>query len=562
METPAIYSTSSPNVPPRAVSHSNKQLMKAYFDYQDPTMCRFLHASTTLRDWGRQKLDPSLQRAICAFGLSLQDSSEQAHATASAWIVQAQEFVLGRLNSLSLSRLQALVLIISFRLRSGQGILAWNLLSLAARLAFTLRLNHEREDLGCILQESRRRTMWAIYAMDRRLCGGLRDLSVCPIESMQRLRLPCLERTFERGMPSRAQFLESKSTTVTESTEPVEGTSADTAADMDIMAYILRFYATRHRILAYTKGVLGDNVSPALSRDKFEALERELDTFQTSLPLDLQLSSERLELMAHSRDASGYFLLHAVWLQGYCDLYRLLVPGVREAVGPDVLAATPPDFLLHCQRRCLFRAVQMVDMWHLVSRLREEQSVDEAFFASCVYQLKSVMRLASPAIYERFPALGECLTEAGRLIERLGQIDNDMEIPGEPSTANSPMRQQRNRHMTSKGSYIPRDLSDDSDGGPEVHDPEGSRVPSTGRDQLTPHTRLGTHNSSVTPVDAANSAIPATAAEFGAESTMLYPNDFPDDLFLPLDSIHPQINDDYTGELGDYGFIFNMFTMP
>lgn len=550
----------APSVPETSPGYAERQLMTTYFEHYDPTTFRFLHAATTLRDWGQGKLDPSLQKAICAFGLLWLDASDQAHATATSWISQAQGFILGRLNRFSLPRLQALVLVISFRLRSTQAVQAWNLLGLAARLAFTLRLNHERTDLDPILQESRRRTMWAIYATDRRLCGGLRDISVVAVERVSRLRLPCLEHTFERGMPSRSQYIDPGAN------------DGHEATDMDIAAYMIRFYEIRDGILGYTKAVLADHVCPTERREQFERFERDLDAFPKSLPPDLQLSSERLQLMAYSQDAPGYFLLHAAWLQSYLDLYRILVPGIREALDPEVLAATPADFTLHCQQRALFRAVQMVDMWHLVSRLGGDESVDEFFFTICVSQaaqilhnlgpmaecipgglqglqakLRVVLRLASSRLFTRIPLMGECLAVTRRLIERLGQ-------PGVcPSPGDDmPMRQQNHSHMASKGSYIPQeqDLEDDNDEDSKPAVGEGvEQAPAQAWQRPEPLLVAG---------DTRPVAAPAPALDASAS---LYPGAGAVNMFPLLDAMGPQMADGFTGEMGDYGFMLNMFSM-
>lgn len=121
------------------------------------------------------KIEPALLTALRASGLRLQDSSDQAQSLSSSRMRDAQRSILAHLNHLSFQRLQALVLIIGLHLEDGNTTEAWTLLSLAARQAFALRLNHERPDLPPVVQESRRRVMWEIYLVDRVLSAGLED---------------------------------------------------------------------------------------------------------------------------------------------------------------------------------------------------------------------------------------------------------------------------------------------------------------------------------------------------------------------------------------------------
>lgn len=232
----------APWTPPllRHLDETEKGLIQAYFGTTDASKCLFLHGPTTLSEWERGQLDPLLVKSLCAAGLCERNAAfpdSSAREQADTWFKEAKMGILGSLNSLSLPRLQALVLIIYHHFEIGDTIEAWNLLAIAARIAFTLKLNHERPGMDPVAQECRRRLAWQIYIMDRNFSGGLEDLEVFPVKRMLQLRLPCDDRTFERGMPSRAQFL--------------VPTEADIAGQeyMDIYSHILRIYASRDRVL-------------------------------------------------------------------------------------------------------------------------------------------------------------------------------------------------------------------------------------------------------------------------------------------------------------------------
>jgi hypothetical protein len=241
LPTPSTWAAPeiSPDTP-RILSLSDERkeaLIHTFLNRADALECNVLHGPTTLAQWSAGDLDDDLTCIICAVALYTEDDSEAGAAQASGWMHHVQRSILGRIHSIPLPRLQALVLLIGLELALGHVSTAWYLLSIAARAAFMLRLNHERPDLDPVARESRRRLMWQIYLVDRRLAGGLSDLCVCESDRMMEIRLPCEERIFERGMQSKAFWLR----------PAADGSELD--SQMDIIAYVLRLYEIRHLIL-------------------------------------------------------------------------------------------------------------------------------------------------------------------------------------------------------------------------------------------------------------------------------------------------------------------------
>jgi hypothetical protein len=147
---------------------------------------------------------------------------------------EVQDETLRRIGRHTVTQLQILVLLSRFRFHAGDFGDAWNILALAARVAFTMRLNYEHDGLDCIVHESHRRLVWAIYHQDRLFSGGIADLQVCQVEKMH-IRLPCDDRSFEMGLTSKAGFLDNN--------------DIDPSANMDTHAFKLRLLAIRDRIL-------------------------------------------------------------------------------------------------------------------------------------------------------------------------------------------------------------------------------------------------------------------------------------------------------------------------
>lgn len=208
--------------------------IQAYFNNTKSASCVFLHRPTVLSKWRHDKLDSTLLKALCAAGRRFQEGVDDA--LVQSWMRDARSVILARLDKFSVSRLQALVLVIQFHLQAGDTVEAWNLASLAARLAFTLRLNYERPDLDPVTQECNRRLFWAIYLLDRLFASGVEDLSLCPLGRIH-IRLPCDDRCFERGIASRAEYFVHE-----------EGTET---SGIDPLSCLIRLYECREKILKY-----------------------------------------------------------------------------------------------------------------------------------------------------------------------------------------------------------------------------------------------------------------------------------------------------------------------
>ena len=230
--------------------------LEAFFDSPagSPIAIQFLHRSSILADWSQGRLDSTLAATLCALGRlnacepasSLidpragdGDGDDIGIRDARAWLGEAQQVLVGKFGAATIAQLQTLILIMQYRVASGDVMDAWSLVALGARLAFTLRLNYELPgwDHDPVIQETRRRMVWSIWLIDRLLAGGIEDLVVCPTERIHIL-LPCDDYTFQRGIASRAESL-------------ADPASRVDAAGQDALGYYLRLLECRHRILRY-----------------------------------------------------------------------------------------------------------------------------------------------------------------------------------------------------------------------------------------------------------------------------------------------------------------------
>ncbi|KAL2839948.1 hypothetical protein BJY01DRAFT_218807 [Aspergillus pseudoustus] len=441
---------------------ATRSFIDAYFHAASATIPVFLHKPTVLADWNNETINQSLLECIVAVGLFTNDTRPEGRAMARTWLQKVQDDIYKRIGQQSVSHLMTLIILLRFRFQVGDSADAWGLLAVAARSAFTMRLNYERDGLEPLVQESHRRLVWVIYLLDRLFSGGIEDLKVCPLERIH-IRLPCDERSFEMGIPSKAGF--------------IGDTSQELGAYMHPHAFKLALLATRDRILRYTKDMRRNGKSPVEGRPEMKTLQAELDMFEQGLPPELKLTSQRLAVLGHSREAGAYAGLHSLWMMCHCDLYRFCVPGIRESVSKDALAITPPEFIEYCQQQCLSKAIQLCDLWSHLYHLESSECLGDEFLAVSIYQvaqilhhlprllpesgehsiaslkkkLSEALKLAAP-LAQIYCNTGKCLSDSERLINALGR---DSVLQSSPDHSTVEGIEAADQHLASRYSILP-----------------------------------------------------------------------------------------------------------
>lgn len=137
-----------------------KAAIDAYFNAANRSGIAILHKPTVLADWSRGTLDEKVLTMITAIG-SLHSRSLLPAAHAKVQLVQDE--VLSHVGKQTIAQHTVLVLLLRFRFDIGDYAEAWNLLALAARLIFTMRLNHEQKGTDAVRREMIRRSVWTVY---------------------------------------------------------------------------------------------------------------------------------------------------------------------------------------------------------------------------------------------------------------------------------------------------------------------------------------------------------------------------------------------------------------
>ncbi|KAI1771263.1 fungal-specific transcription factor domain-containing protein [Hypoxylon cercidicola] len=315
-------------------------LIVDYFDHLYPLPSfAFLHKPTVLLRCRDQTMNGTLKLAICAItSLQLQRTS-LCH---DLWVQQAEQSILQQVGRASIFHLQALLLVIRYRIESGDFPTAFMLAALAARTALALRLNYERPELSEVAQEARRRLFWAVYLLDDFFCVGLREFELCPEETIH-LQLPCDEDQFGVGRYVNTGLLR-------------PGPS-DSGTILGLRGAFLRLTSVRRAVMRFNRRVgLGEELSSTIG-GSIRRFEEELRSLTANLRLLEQYSVSNL---TSCRWQAQFVMLHMSWHQCHCDLYRLGLDGYSEAAPSPMLMAIHPRERIAMQFKCFEHAESII----------------------------------------------------------------------------------------------------------------------------------------------------------------------------------------------------------
>ncbi|OJJ67131.1 hypothetical protein ASPBRDRAFT_200302 [Aspergillus brasiliensis CBS 101740] len=401
----------------------------AFFEHVYPNpRFRFLHQSLFRRSFRHDKLDPLLLRCVCGITARFLHLGEHATALQYArdWLRHAESQVWSRLADMNVPNLQILVLLTYWHLMEHNTTMAWTMSAMVARIAYGIRLNHDdssgRHGASFVAREANRRLMWSIFMLDKQYAGGFLELTLCPPETMY-IQLPCGERSFELEIP-----------VITSTLYPSE-VSPDREKKVGLMGYMVRIFAIRHDILQKTRQIMSARKNPYAERDQLRRLETALDTFAAQLPDHLQLTSRNILLRAYTPHLMGYIVLHSTWHQLYCDLYRMMIPGLRESIHEDILQQVPEAYAASCRKICLDHVVAAGDLWSELLQQADPLTMTDSTFASYVHQSAHILAHLwdlddgqDQQLRERFQVMIQVLDHLALLYPVVAKIQQDIQL--------------------------------------------------------------------------------------------------------------------------------------
>ncbi|KAL2844876.1 hypothetical protein BJX68DRAFT_137468 [Aspergillus pseudodeflectus] len=276
-----------------------KQHIEAFFEFVYPLpCCGFFHRASLLQSWSKGDLSPLVLQAIC--GLTsrfIHRNSPEHHNLAQKWIEETESRLLSRLGHPTVSDIEAWLLVIldhCFSRRVSRMLIS---ISLAARLAYILRLNYEDDRQPFLIQEQRRRLMWSIFTMDTLYSSGKAEFTACTMETLY-IRLPCNETSFSMDIPVSTEVLAPHSES--------HGESA-----IGLLGYCIRVLEIRDRVQRLTLTITNHRKPLEECLVAVNALENELQRFHSSIPARYRFNTKTFSLHAFSPSRTPFIMLHA-----------------------------------------------------------------------------------------------------------------------------------------------------------------------------------------------------------------------------------------------------------
>ncbi|KAI1827764.1 hypothetical protein F4861DRAFT_535598 [Xylaria intraflava] len=341
----------------------------------------FLHRASLMQRFHAGMMDRALLLALVGVTSLLTDLGPGMREYGARCIDECQNMVLQDLENPSTIKIQALVLVMKHRILSRRFTSAFMLAAMAARFAYALRLNYENPSLCFLARESRRRLMWAFLTIDSGVNGGQADFTLLSADSLH-IQLPCNERNFEFDLPQ-----------VTGHLRPLP--AQPFPDDVGSLALHVRLLWMRSRVSYCTKNVLNMPESEVVQLPQvIKVLTQELDTFNDHLPASFKFSESNLQLRAYSPRLCVYIMIHVWWRQCHCDLYRIVLSGLKEALPRSSVNRLEPQFVAYCARQCFEHAIAMVEIFRLTLALDGGLPVTDLDLSVCAYQCARMLYFA------------------------------------------------------------------------------------------------------------------------------------------------------------------------
>ena len=169
---------------------------EAYFDFVYPmTTHGFLHRGSVLEDLDKERAPLVLLKAIAVSAAPFVSREASNTKAIAKWSDEVDAYIMKNLGSFSLLYFQVVLLWTSYHHFNGNLGKTWMLMSLAARLAYTLQTSVDARSGSFSEIECQKRMMWSIIIQDRLLAGTVGEFLLCANLS-DSLKLPCDEHFY------------------------------------------------------------------------------------------------------------------------------------------------------------------------------------------------------------------------------------------------------------------------------------------------------------------------------------------------------------------------------
>ncbi|KAG5786033.1 hypothetical protein H9Q73_000333 [Fusarium xylarioides] len=261
------------------------------------------------------------------------------------------------MDSLTVERIQSFLMLGLFEWSQENNSSAWMYLGIAIRMAKLMRLEQDDRRMAIlenqapdtkrfekkspeivIIRETRRRTMYSCFIMDRLMsCGSERPLSIA-VESML-IQLPCSEMAFDLSLQVYTGLL-----------QPREGSSQPQISDDSTLSRFVKLVEIWGEISRYiSMGGRSREVHPPWNpKSTFYKLREKIIAFDKDLPDTFTLSRQNYYRHDNHQATNAYVSLHMLASVCQIVLNREYLPFLplrcREPQGPSIVNQTILNF--------------------------------------------------------------------------------------------------------------------------------------------------------------------------------------------------------------------------
>ncbi|CAI6331643.1 unnamed protein product [Periconia digitata] len=254
-----------------------------------------------------------------------------------AFAAHARQILQSDLETPSISRVQALLMLTGHDWGAGNGRRAWIYLGMAIRLVEVMDLTQElkapkdrkptREEF--IEAEVRRRTAWTCFLMDSLLSGGKGRRRSLAADDMD-IQLPCERESFVFGEPVCTESLNGRL---------LMPPLSLAVGELGIIGYSLRAANIWGKVAKWACSQELKSQLPWESTSQFRQLIQELEDWKNTLPVRLQY--DLFSLHSHNAVDQGqaYCYMHSIHFMSNMFLQRAYLP----VLGPQVHSEEAPE---------------------------------------------------------------------------------------------------------------------------------------------------------------------------------------------------------------------------
>ncbi|KAF1912201.1 fungal-specific transcription factor domain-containing protein [Ampelomyces quisqualis] len=309
----------------------------------------FHHTPTLLLRIRDRALEPWMAWAMLALAIRFVNDPPPPFATqtaaSNAYAAHARQMLQADLETPSISRVQALLMLTGHDWGAGNGRRAWIYLGMAIRLVEVMGLTQEltvprnrmptREEF--IEAEVRRRTAWTCFLMDSLLSGGKgRKRSLAAADMA--VQLPCERESFVFGEATCTERLDSSVHMPPVALPP---------GDIGIIGYSLRAANVWGKVARWACSDDFKTELPWSPASQFQQLVYELERWKKSLPQRLQYDLFALHSHNAVEQGQAYCYMHCIHFMSYMFLHRAYLPVLgpqQNGLGAD---ETPSSYDEH-----------------------------------------------------------------------------------------------------------------------------------------------------------------------------------------------------------------------